>query len=144
MRVRGLFGRAWTRTFQQIDVARGTLRNDAWDEKYDVAWCDDDANAEADSCGADGLAFRDKYSKGTAELEEFAGAFIVDAGSLSLSVGVFTCNALICLGVLLVRRKYLGAELGGDPKWAKATAALLVTLWLIYVLASVAIVEGWF
>ena len=39
---------------------------------------------------------------------------------------------------------YLGAELGGDPKWAKATAALLVMLWLVYVLVSVAIVEGWF
>ena len=57
---------------------------------------------------------------------------------------MFTCNALICLGVLLLRRKYLGAELGGDPKWAKATAALLVMLWLVYVLVSVAIVEGWF
>ena len=27
LRARGLFGRPWTRTFQQIDVARGTLRN---------------------------------------------------------------------------------------------------------------------
>jgi Ca2+/Na+ antiporter len=62
--------------------------------------------------------------------------FVVPAGDLGLSVIVFTACAMVTLGTLLLRRWAFGCELGG-PRCAKfLTAALFVTLWLVYVLIS--------
>jgi len=62
--------------------------------------------------------------------------FVVEAGSLSLSVIVFTICALVCLGTLVVRRKLFGGELGGPKGPRYASAALFVLLWITYVLVS--------
>eukprot|EP00931_Biecheleriopsis_adriatica_P005778 TRINITY_DN107266_c0_g1_i1.p1 TRINITY_DN107266_c0_g1~~TRINITY_DN107266_c0_g1_i1.p1 ORF type:complete len:842 (+),score=150.92 TRINITY_DN107266_c0_g1_i1:86-2611(+) len=61
------------------------------------------------------------------------GGFVVKAGSLAFSVGVFSGCAISCIAILAVRRKVCGGELGG-PQPAKAvTSVALVSLWLLYV-----------
>lgn len=62
--------------------------------------------------------------------------FVVPAGNLSISVATFCFCAFIALGTLFLRRKYIGAELGGPKKSAKQTFALFSGLWLFYVLIS--------
>lgn len=74
--------------------------------------------------------------------------FSVPAGSLAFSVAVFTICALVCIGLLMLRRcfKLFGsAELGG-PKLPKiACAIFLVFLWVLYILLSILQVSfGWF
>ena len=69
-------------------------------------------------------------------------AFIVPAGSLGLSVAVFTICALTTIAVLYYRRVTIGAELGGPKASAKRHAALLVGLWLVYIVASILSTEG--
>jgi len=65
------------------------------------------------------------------------GVFVVKDDNLSFSVIVFSCCACCCLGILSLRRKMFGGELGG-PKTAKAlTAVAFVFLWLIYAILSV-------
>merc|ERR1712167_513258 len=68
--------------------------------------------------------------------------FIVPAGSLGLSVAVFTVCALTTIAVLYYRRVTIGAELGGPKSSAKRHAALLVGLWLVYIVASILSTEG--
>ena len=68
--------------------------------------------------------------------------FIVPAGSLGISVGVFTICALTTIAMLYYRRVTVGAELGGDMRTAKRHACMLVGLWFVYVLASIASTEG--
>jgi len=68
--------------------------------------------------------------------------FRVEAGSLVPSVIVFCCCALTCIGLLLVRRWTLGAELGGNVVAARMSSAFLVLLWLIYIVCSVIIEEN--
>ncbi|KAH8045475.1 calcium:sodium antiporter [Aureococcus anophagefferens] len=69
-------------------------------------------------------------------------AFIVPAGNLGLSVGVFVFCACTCLGVLAYRRKAYGAELGGDRTMANRHATLFVMLWFLYVAMSILASEG--
>ena len=61
--------------------------------------------------------------------------FAVPAGELGFSVGVFSCAALICLGVLMLRRATLGYELG--YAYTKPTAAFFIFLWFGYIAACV-------
>ncbi|KAH8044815.1 calcium:sodium antiporter [Aureococcus anophagefferens] len=68
-------------------------------------------------------------------------AFIVPAGNLGLSVGVFVFCACTCLGVLAYRRK-ARAELGGDRTMANRHATLFVMLWFLYVAMSILASEG--
>ena len=68
--------------------------------------------------------------------------FIVPAGSLGLSVAVFTICALTTIAVLYYRRVTIGAELGGPKASAKRHAALLVGLWFVYIVASILSTEG--
>jgi Ca2+/Na+ antiporter len=67
---------------------------------------------------------------------EGGGHFVVQSGDLGLSVIVFTCCALITIGLILLRRKLGNQELGGNRTGAMASAALLVVLWLIYIVVS--------
>ncbi|EGD82799.1 Na+/Ca2+ exchanger NCX3 isoform [Salpingoeca rosetta] len=60
--------------------------------------------------------------------------FWVPSGDLAFSVIIFSLCCIICLGTLVVRRYTVGAELGGA--YAKPTAALFLTLWLMYILLS--------
>ena len=57
---------------------------------------------------------------------------------------VFSFSALVCLGVLVLRRACIGFELGGSPQWAIATAVFFVFLWFFYIGASVLYTYGFF
>jgi len=63
--------------------------------------------------------------------------FAVPAGSLGISVGVFSAAATICLLHLVWRRSYYGAELGGPNAGRYLTAAFLISLWAIYIGVSI-------
>mmetsp|Transcript_5711 Transcript_5711/g.21645 ORF Transcript_5711/g.21645 Transcript_5711/m.21645 type:complete len:857 (-) Transcript_5711:68-2638(-) len=67
------------------------------------------------------------------DIRQGHGAFIVKAGSLGFSVGVFTVFALVCMGIMFARRSVYGGELGGPriTKWM--TAIILCTLWIVYI-----------
>lgn len=67
------------------------------------------------------------------------GVFEVEAGSLGPSVVVFCCCALTCIGLLLVRRWTVGAELGGPVLIARMTSAFLVFLWVVYIVSAIII-----
>lgn len=64
------------------------------------------------------------------------GKFVVIGGNLGFSVAVFSGCAVVCLGVLFVRRKFFGGELGGPSTPKHASSAFLVFLWFFYVAMS--------
>lgn len=64
------------------------------------------------------------------------GGFVVPAGNLSFSVSIYTICALLCIGTLMLRRKYLGAVLGGPKKWRNITAIFFIGLWFFYIIMS--------
>lgn len=55
---------------------------------------------------------------------------------LTFSVLVFFGFAVVCLAILLVRRFFMGGELGGNKLFANLTSLLLVCLWTGYVVIS--------
>jgi len=59
--------------------------------------------------------------------------FVVPAGSLGMSVTFFVICAVLCLGILQVRRVVCGGELGGPPGLKYLSAAALCLLWFTYV-----------
>merc|ERR1712146_821139 len=61
------------------------------------------------------------------------GVFVVRSGDLGFSVIVFTSVALCVLGILVLRRKMLGAELGGPNVSKYASSAILFFCWLLYI-----------
>jgi solute carrier family 8 (sodium/calcium exchanger) len=61
------------------------------------------------------------------------GGFVVPAGGLVFSVLTFLLVSLICMGTLAVRRRVIGAELGGPVALKKATSLLFLLLWCFYV-----------
>jgi len=86
--------------------------------------------------GADEEWFR-RYADIPGLLEQYPnGAFVVRGGDLGFSVVVFTCCAVITIGLILVRRAIGKQELGGNKLGARASSALLVFLWFMYVLLS--------
>jgi solute carrier family 8 (sodium/calcium exchanger) len=71
----------------------------------------------------------------------------VSPGTLAFSVTIFTVEAIICIAVLLLRRRAAcGGELGGPMKYKLPTTLLFVTLWLVYVglgvLEAYCVIEG--
>lgn len=70
-------------------------------------------------------------------LEQYPqGGFIVEAGNLGFSVGVFLACAITCLAILFARRKLCGGELGGPYRAKVASASIMVSLWLAYIAIS--------
>lgn len=64
-------------------------------------------------------------------------AYKVPAGDVSFSVFVFLIVALICFGILIMRRLYIGGELGG-PKGSKTlSCVVLIFLWATYIVLSI-------
>uniref|UniRef100_A0A7S4LQM0 Calx-beta domain-containing protein n=1 Tax=Oxyrrhis marina TaxID=2969 RepID=A0A7S4LQM0_OXYMA len=61
------------------------------------------------------------------------GGFMVPAGNLGFSVGVFTTCALLCIAGLVVRRKLFGGELGGPRGPKVVSAVFFVCLWFTYI-----------
>lgn len=69
--------------------------------------------------------------------ESKGGEFNVAAGSLGFSVMVFCLCALVCIAVLMLRRRpSIGGELGGPRKIKIPTSILLCFLWVFYVIMS--------
>lgn len=58
----------------------------------------------------------------------------VEAGSLGLSVVIFCCCAITCIGILAARRTMYGAELGGRARWP--SAACCSALWVLYIILA--------
>ncbi|CAE8639550.1 unnamed protein product, partial [Polarella glacialis] len=77
-----------------------------------------------------------KYAGQDYAQDYLKGAFVVEAGDLAFSVGVFTVTAVVCIAMLAVRRKAFGGELGGTRNWAWASSGFLVFMWCIYIGAS--------
>ncbi|CAI9105418.1 OLC1v1004334C1 [Oldenlandia corymbosa var. corymbosa] len=67
---------------------------------------------------------------------------IENAEGLSFSLLVFFSTSVGCIGVLVLRRLTLGAELGGPRFWAWVTCIYFMVLWLIFVVLSSLRVSG--
>merc|ERR1712072_1613825 len=91
--------------------------------------------ATADMTGPAGEWYRRYIATGKMPAGSTIG-FAAPADGLSYSVGVFSTCALICICTILLRRKLFKAELGGPPGPAKASSALMIGLWFIYILMS--------
>eukprot|EP00927_Polykrikos_kofoidii_P055721 TRINITY_DN49936_c0_g1_i1.p1 TRINITY_DN49936_c0_g1~~TRINITY_DN49936_c0_g1_i1.p1 ORF type:complete len:825 (-),score=127.26 TRINITY_DN49936_c0_g1_i1:103-2577(-) len=79
----------------------------------------------------------EKRYEGKSFTKGISSAFVVEAGSLSFSVTVYSICAVCCIVVLFVRRLVFKGELGG-PKIAKIlSSALLASLWLLYIGLSI-------
>lgn len=63
--------------------------------------------------------------------------YYVPGGALGFSVAVFITVAIICLLVLVGRRKFIGGELGGTNPGRAIFCAGLVGLWIIYIVLSI-------
>jgi len=72
-----------------------------------------------------------------AELNRGEGKFVVVGGDLGFSVALFTGLATACLSVLVCRRYFLGAELGGPTHLKYITSGVMVLLWILYLTFSV-------
>lgn len=56
---------------------------------------------------------------------------------MAFSVTLFCSEALIVIAVLMIRRnKSIGGELGGPKTFKYVTVAVLVSLWLFYLIMS--------
>lgn len=64
------------------------------------------------------------------------GAFIVMSDDLGFSVTVFLLCCVICIGILFVRRRTLGCELGGSRPAKLVTSGLFIFLWFYYITLS--------
>ncbi|XP_059298042.1 magnesium/proton exchanger isoform X1 [Lycium ferocissimum] len=67
---------------------------------------------------------------------------INNADGLSFSLLVFFSTSVACIGVLVLRRLTIGAELGGPRLWAWVTCIYFMLLWLIFVVLSSLRVSG--
>eukprot|EP00927_Polykrikos_kofoidii_P039039 TRINITY_DN33479_c0_g1_i1.p1 TRINITY_DN33479_c0_g1~~TRINITY_DN33479_c0_g1_i1.p1 ORF type:complete len:791 (-),score=77.99 TRINITY_DN33479_c0_g1_i1:274-2616(-) len=75
--------------------------------------------------------WEEKYSLIAANID--GAAFIVESRNLGFSVLAFTACTVFCLIVIVARRKYIGAELGGPRDAQICSFAFLLLLWIIYV-----------
>ncbi|KAK9524619.1 hypothetical protein VZT92_016996 [Zoarces viviparus] len=64
--------------------------------------------------------------------------FKVDPGNLAFSVTLYTIMAVLCVMILLYRRRasVAGGELGGPRTCKRITSLLFVSMWLIYILLA--------
>jgi solute carrier family 8 (sodium/calcium exchanger) len=69
--------------------------------------------------------------------ERYPATFVVPAGSLGTSVGVFTVTAVLTICLLMARRFRYGGELGGSNRMKWASASVMLSLWLFYVIFSI-------
>jgi len=81
--------------------------------------------------------WRERYRDDAWYERSVAVGFAVPAGDLAYSVQVFVGVSLMCVGILIVRRQLLGAELGGPPMLKWLSAIVLVGLWGVYIFLSI-------
>ncbi|XP_028395158.1 sodium/calcium exchanger 3-like [Dendronephthya gigantea] len=65
--------------------------------------------------------------------------FVVEAGTLTISVIVYAVCATICLAFLVLRRRvsaFGNAELGGPNKAKYITGVFFISLWFVYIIIS--------
>jgi Ca2+/Na+ antiporter len=62
--------------------------------------------------------------------------FKVPPGDLAFSVMMYLSTSIACFIILIIRRKFIGGELGGPPASKYLSAFMLVMLWLIYIICS--------
>jgi len=74
-------------------------------------------------------------------LQDYPGKFIVISGGLGASVVIYTSCAVLCLGTLVARRRFLGAELGGNKLYKWITAGFFIFLWVLYIVLSIVLNE---
>lgn len=79
---------------------------------------------------------------GVYPLTEENNGYYIEAGDLGFSVVVFTSLAITCIIVIMIRRKVVKGELGGDKKGRIASCAFLVFLWIMYVVLSTLKMNG--
>ena len=72
---------------------------------------------------------------------QYRHQFAVKALGMDISVATFTAAALVCLGVIVLRRYQYGAELGGERLPARLHAAFFVCLWIAYIAVSASYAE---
>ena len=89
-------------------------------------------------------AWRARYSGASWYTPDMPVGFVVEAADLAFSVAIFSICAVICLGVLVLRRACIGYELGGPVGLANATAAFFVFLWFVYIAACTLYTYGYF
>jgi len=102
---------------------------------------DDDSRAEwmkRYGRGKDSISFDFYKPDDDGDTGPSALPYVVPAGNLSVSVGIFCFCAAVALTTLSYRRSMYGAELGGPAGPAKATFGFFVSLWLFYVAMSAA------
>ena len=64
------------------------------------------------------------------------GDYPVPKGDLAFSVIVFCVCACVCLSILTMRRYVVGGELGGSGMFKRVTAAMVASLWFIYIILA--------
>lgn len=63
--------------------------------------------------------------------------YAVPSGSLTYSVMLFLCTSIVCFIVLVLRRVFIGGELGGPKATKVISAMILVMLWCTYIVMSI-------
>merc|ERR1740121_1809124 len=89
---------------------------------------------------SEGDAWTTKYTQEAPHVvrEWPQGSFVVLRGNLAGSVLAFTVCGVVCIATLAVRRKFVGAELGGPSRSKWLSSALFVLLWVTYISVSIA------
>jgi len=64
------------------------------------------------------------------------GLYCVPSGTLAYSVMVFSICAAACIAVLLLRRRFVGGELGGPALSKWTSSVFLACLWVLYLVLS--------
>ena len=65
------------------------------------------------------------------------GKYYVPADSLGFSVVVFVICAITCVITLLIRRKLVKGELGGESSGRMGSLVFLSSLWILYIVLSI-------
>jgi len=65
-----------------------------------------------------------------------SGGFIVRGGSLKMNVLIFLVGAVLTFTLFSWRRKTFGGELGGPKKYANMSSAILIFIWITYVIVA--------
>lgn len=68
--------------------------------------------------------------------------YVVPAGAVAFSVFVFLIVAVCCFIILIGRRVVVGGELGGPHASKTASCAVLICLWVVYLVFSILNAEG--
>jgi solute carrier family 8 (sodium/calcium exchanger) len=82
------------------------------------------------------LEWKLKYADTDVPKDYPDGGFAVIAGDLGFSVIVFSICACCTIGILVLRRKVVGGELGGPQPGRSISSAVMVVLWFVYVALS--------